>query len=91
MFIALDGATAPQSQQEIGLDYFDALVALCRNAEGEFLGEFCETGMEVWVGGVKLACDGAYCENKGMKASWTRGDALVVSRNGEREQTRAGV
>jgi len=57
LFIALDGTTAPQSEQEIGLDDFDALVTLCRNAESEFLGEFCETGMELWVGGVEFACD----------------------------------
>jgi len=57
LFISLDGTTAPQSQQEIGLDDFDALVTFCRNAESEFLGEFSETGMELWVGGVEFACD----------------------------------
>jgi len=57
LFIALDGTTAPQTQQEIGLDDFDALVALGGNAESEFLGEFCETGMELWVGGVEFAGD----------------------------------
>jgi len=91
LLIPLDGAASPERKEQICLNDLDGFVAFGGNAKCQPLGKLGQLGMQLRFCGVEFAGNRANCQEIRLSDSRQTEYVLVVSKNGEREQTREGV
>lgn len=97
MLVAFNWTAAPESVQEIGLNDFDRFVALGGHGESEFSGKVGELAVKFRPCGIESGGNSTDWGRRRVSSrvpermTQKRGFLLVVSRNGEREQTSEGV